>query len=34
MTYLARSVDNKPIERGTPVRIIGKTGSRVTVERL
>ncbi len=33
MTYLARSADGQPIERGTPVRITSKTGSRVTVER-
>lgn len=34
MTYLARSADGQPIERGTPVRITDKTGARVTVERI
>ena len=34
MTYLARSADGQSIERGTPVRITDKTGSRVTVERI
>lgn len=34
MTYLARSADGKPIDRGTPVRITDKTGPRVTVERV
>ena len=33
MTFLARSSDGQPIDRGTPVRIVGKTGSIVTVEK-
>ena len=33
ITFLARSVDGQSIPRGVPVRIVGKSGSRVTVER-
>lgn len=32
MTYLARSRDGSSIPRGTPVRVIGKSGNIVTVE--
>jgi membrane protein implicated in regulation of membrane protease activity len=34
ITYMARSKDGKQVDRGTPVRITGKTGSTVTVERV
>jgi len=34
ITFLARSRDGKPIKRGTPVKIVGKTASVVTVEPL
>ncbi len=34
ITYLARSVDGKSIDRNAPVRIIGKTANIVSVERL
>jgi hypothetical protein len=32
MTYMARSKDGKAINQSVPVRVIGKTGSTVTVE--
>ena len=32
VTFLARSKDGQSIERGVPVRVIGKVGSIVTVE--
>ena len=32
ITYLARSSDGKAINRGTPVKIVGKTGGIVTVQ--
>jgi membrane protein implicated in regulation of membrane protease activity len=34
MTYLARSRDDQPIPKGTPVRIVSKVGNTVTVEKL
>ncbi|UCC44753.1 MAG: NfeD family protein [Candidatus Zixiibacteriota bacterium] len=33
ITFLARSADGQSIPRGAPVRIVSKSGSRVTVER-
>ena len=34
ITFLARSSDGKPINKGAPVRIISKSGSVVTVKSL
>ena len=34
MTFLARSHDSQSIRRGTPVRIVGKSGSIVTVKEI